>query len=192
MTKGGSSPVIVENGGNKMDGGVATPTVKKRGFFSGSFRRRRSTDVKSNDTIIINENVVFNGGNAKNDNGKATAENGCKSAVEPQHLVNDKKPPLQQKIHQQQQTENKKADKKVDAKKQLQQQQQQQTVDKKKSTAAVDDKKKAVTKRGKWWNKIFFCSTKREVVHSYFLKYGFYFVFIPAVNFIRCLKIQLL
>lgn len=149
MTKGGSSPVLVENGGNKMDGngGNVTPVVKKRGFFSGSFRRRHNSDVKINDTIIINENVVFNGNNGK------AAENGCKTpVVEPlhqqQYVVNDKKPPLQQKL-QQQSTVNKKtaADKKstVDTKKQVQQQ-----ADKKKSTAAplVDDKKKAVTKRG--------------------------------------------
>ncbi|KAF0768314.1 actin-binding LIM protein 1-like isoform X6, partial [Aphis craccivora] len=102
MTKGGLSPVLVEHGGNKMDGNVAaTPPSKKRGFFSGSFRRRKTSDIKINDTIIINENVVFNGNNKNGvssmDGGKA-AENGKSVDVAEQKLaVNDKKPPLQKK-----------------------------------------------------------------------------------------------
>lgn len=154
MTKGGSSPVLVENSSNKKDGNGATPTAKKRGFFSGSFRRRRNSDIKINDTIIINENVVFNGNNKTatvDGNGKQAIENGKTTAVEQHAIVNDKKPPLQQK----QQPDNKKAtvvaaavqQKTVaDSKKQQQQQQQQQS-DKNK-TIAVDDKKKPVTKRG--------------------------------------------
>ncbi|CAH1708510.1 actin-binding LIM protein 1 isoform X5 [Aphis gossypii] len=148
MTKGGLSPVLVEHSGNKMDGNVAaTPPSKKRGFFSGSFRRRKTSDIKINDTIIINENVVFNGNNkngvSSTDGGKA-AENGKNVDVVEQKLaVNDKKPPLQKKepvvdvkktapvaVHQQKDIESK----------QLQ-------ADKKKITA--EDKKKAVTKRGK-------------------------------------------
>ncbi|XP_026814943.1 actin-binding LIM protein 1 isoform X6 [Rhopalosiphum maidis] len=148
MTKGGLSPVLVEHSGNKMDGNVAaTPTSKKRGFFSGSFRRRRTSDIKINDTIIINENVVFNGNNkngvSSTDGGK-TVENGKSVDVTEQQLaVNDKKPPLQKKepvmdvkktapvaVHQQKDIESK----------QLQ-------ADKKK--IAAEDKKKAVTKRGK-------------------------------------------
>lgn len=109
MTKGGSSPVLVENGSNKMDGNVAatTPTAKKRGFFSGSFRRRRpSADIKLNDTIIINENVVFNGKNGVGGTvvvdagGGKGVENGKTAVVEQPYVastVNDKKPPLQQK-----------------------------------------------------------------------------------------------
>lgn len=155
MTKGGLSPVLVEHGGNKMDGNVvtATPTSKKRGFFSGSFRRRRTSDIKINDTIIINENVVFNGNNkngvSATDGGKAI-ENGKSAAVaEQQHAVNDKKPPLQKKessvdvkktapvaVHQQKAVESK----------------QQQTDEKKievdDKKPATEDKKKAITKRG--------------------------------------------
>jgi len=146
MTKGGLSPVLVEHGGNKMDGNVVaqTPTSKKRSFFSGSFRRRKTSDIKINDTIIINENVVFNGNNkngvSATDGGKAI-ENGKNAAVtELQHAVNDKKPPLQKK------------ESSVDIKKIPPVTVQQQT-DKKKTAAedkktAAEDKKKAVTKRG--------------------------------------------
>lgn len=139
MTKG-SSPVIVENGGKKTDGNVATPVAKKRGFFSNSFRRRRSSDIKINDTIIINENVVFNGNNKDGikgtENGKSATTN-----VTEEHVVNDKKPPLQQK----------QPDKKAVVAAAVVQQQavdgKQQQQDKKK-TVTTEDKKKAVTKRG--------------------------------------------
>lgn len=146
MTKGGLSPVLVEHGGNKMDGNVAaTPPSKKRGFFSGSFRRRKTSDIKINDTIIINENVVFNGNNKNGvnstDGGKAVENGKSVDVAEQQLAVNDKKPPLQKKesavdvkktasvaVHQHKDIESKQlqADKKI----------------------AAEDKKKAVTKRG--------------------------------------------
>jgi len=144
MTKGGSSPVIVENGGKKTDGNVATPVAKKRGFFSNSFRRRRSSDIKINDTIIINENVVFNGNNKGGVKGTENGKNVSTNVATEHHVVNDKKPPLQQK------QPDKKAvvataamavqQKTVDSEKEQQE---------KKKTLTTEDKKKAVTKRGK-------------------------------------------
>ncbi|XP_022174588.1 actin-binding LIM protein 3 isoform X4 [Myzus persicae] len=156
MTKGGLSPVLVEHGGNKMDGNIVatTPTAKKRGFFSGSFRRRRTSDIKINDTIIINENVVFNGNNKNGvgatDGGKATENGKSAVVVEHQHAVNDKKPPLQKKESA--------LDVKKTAPVAVQQQKavesKQQQSDKKKIAVedkknAAEDKKKSVTKRGK-------------------------------------------
>lgn len=155
MTKGGLSPVLVEHGGNKMDGNVVaqTPTSKKRGFFSGSFRRRRTSDIKINDTIIINENVVFNGNNkngvSATDGGKSVENGKSASVAELQHAVNDKKPPLQKK---ESAVDIKKADPVAVQQQKVVESKQQQT-DKKKPAAedkktAAEDKKKAVTKRG--------------------------------------------
>ncbi|XP_025206349.1 actin-binding LIM protein 1 isoform X6 [Melanaphis sacchari] len=146
MTKGGLSPVLVEHGGNKMDGNVtATPTSKKRGFFSGSFRRRRTSDIKINDTIIINENVVFNGNNKNGVNstdGGKSVENGKSVDIAEQQLaVNDKKPPLQKK----EPMDIKKIAPMANQQKDIESKQVQ--ADKKKIEA--EDKKKAVTKRGK-------------------------------------------
>lgn len=134
MTKGGVSPPVLVDNGNKMDGNVtSTPTPKKRGFFSGSFRRRRNSDIKINDTIIINENVVFNG---KNGAGKATENGkggGGGGGEQQKHAVNDKKPPLQQKQQPAAETNgSKRTPEKADKK-----QQQEEA-----------DKKKSATKRG--------------------------------------------
>jgi len=139
-----------------MDGNVVaqTPTSKKRGFFSGSFRRRRTSDIKINDTIIINENVVFNGNNkngVSTTNVEKATENGKSAAVtELQHAVNDKKPPLQKK----ESAEDIKKVPPVVVQQQKVVESKQQQTDKKKMAAedkktATEEKKKAVTKRGK-------------------------------------------
>ncbi|XP_050430452.1 actin-binding LIM protein 1 isoform X2 [Adelges cooleyi] len=145
MTKGGSSPVLVDNGSNK----PSEPVKKRGGFFSGSFRRRRNSDVKITDTIIINENVAFNGNNnnnAKNVKGVVTP------VVDgPQQVVDNKKPPLQQKQPQASLT-TAATDKKAATlqKNEIKKQQQQVAAEEKKKAdqKKTDDKKKAV-KRGK-------------------------------------------
>ncbi|XP_050534729.1 actin-binding LIM protein 3 isoform X3 [Daktulosphaira vitifoliae] len=90
MTKGGSSPVLVENGNKSSE-----PIKKRGGFFSGSFRRRRNPDPKITDTIIINENVSYNGNNNNKNNIKGVTSPVVN--VQPHQVVDNKKPPLQQK-----------------------------------------------------------------------------------------------